>query len=64
MTVQRVSAVASFLEVAPALQVIQWFDTAGTLSLDALRGRVVVLHAFQILCAGCVYRGIPQMQRI
>src|SRR5690242_3185567 len=37
MTVQRVSAVASFLEVAPALQVIQWFDTAGTLSLDALR---------------------------
>jgi hypothetical protein len=34
------------------------------LSLDALRGRVVVLHAFQMLCPGCVQHGLPQAQRI
>ena len=54
----------SSLEAAPTLQVIQWFNTAGPLDLDALRGKVVVLHAFQMLCPGCVHHGIPQMQRI
>jgi len=29
-------------------------------SLRAQRGRVVVVHAFQMLCPGCIYRGIPQ----
>lgn len=51
-------------EAAPALQVVQWFNTAQPLVLDALRGRVVVLHAFQMLCPGCVHHGIPQAQRI
>lgn len=34
------------------------------LSLEALRGRVVVLHAFQMLCPGCVQHGLPQAQRL
>jgi hypothetical protein len=34
------------------------------LSLAALRGRVVALHAFQMLCPGCVQHGLPQAQRI
>lgn len=29
-----------------------------------LRGKVVVLHAFQMLCPGCVQHGLPQAQKI
>lgn len=29
-----------------------------------LRGRVVVLHAFQMLCPGCVAHGLPQAKKI
>lgn len=49
---------------APELDVVQWFNTPQPLSLAALRGRVVVLHAFQMLCPGCVSAGLPQAQRI
>lgn len=49
---------------APALEVAQWFNTPQALSLSDLRGKVVVLHAFQMLCPGCVQHGIPQAQRI
>lgn len=49
---------------APELQVSQWINAAPDLSLSALRGRVVVLHAFQMLCPGCVAHGIPQANRI
>jgi thiol-disulfide isomerase/thioredoxin len=52
------------LTPAPALNVVEWFNTVAPLNLDVLRGRVVVLHAFQMLCPGCVYHGIPQAQRI
>lgn len=49
---------------APALQVSQWFNTETPLDLPALRGRVVALHAFQMLCPGCVLHGVPQAERI
>jgi peroxiredoxin len=49
---------------APALEASQWFNSDIPLNLDALRGKVVVLHAFQMLCPGCVSHGIPQTQRI
>jgi len=49
---------------APAWSVTQWFNTERPLALADLRGRVVVLHAFQMLCPGCVQEGIPQAQRI
>jgi len=49
---------------APALQVTRWFNTDKPLALTDLRGRVVALHAFQMLCPGCVQEGIPQAQRI
>lgn len=54
----------SSLELAPSLQVIQWFNAPRPPDLAALRGKVVVLHAFQMLCPGCVHHGIPQTQRI
>lgn len=49
---------------APALDVVRWFNTPTALDLTVLRGRVVVLHAFQMLCPGCVQGGLPQAQRI
>lgn len=48
---------------APALQVDQWLNTPEPLSLAALRGQVVMLHAFQMLCPGCLSHGLPQAQR-
>ena len=51
-------------EIAPELQVDQWFNTAAAISLASLRGRVVVVHAFQMLCPGCVSHGLPQTTRI
>lgn len=49
---------------APELEVETWFNTPRALSLSALRGRVVALHAFQMLCPGCVSHGIPQAERL
>ncbi len=49
---------------APEWQTTHWFNSDGPLTLADLRGQVVVLHAFQMLCPGCVSRGIPQVQRV
>jgi len=49
---------------APPLQVAHWFNTPAPVTLEQLRGRVVVLHAFQMLCPGCVSHGLPQAQRL
>jgi hypothetical protein len=49
---------------APAWLTSEWFNTDAALTLAELRGRVVVLHAFQMLCPGCVQHGLPQAQRI
>lgn len=50
--------------VAPELQTQQWFNTREPVSLGALRGKVVVIEAFQMLCPGCVSHGLPQATRI
>ena len=49
---------------APEWQTTTWFNTPEPLNLEHLRGRVVLLHAFQMLCPGCVARGLPQAQRV
>jgi peroxiredoxin len=49
---------------APELQVQSWLNTDRPLSLAALRGRVVVLVAFQALCPQSVASAIPQAKRI
>lgn len=49
---------------APPWQVEHWFNTADAPTLESLRGKVVVLEAFQMLCPGCVSHGLPQAQRI
>lgn len=50
--------------LAPELNVEQWFNSPGKIQLAELRGRVVALHAFQMLCPGCVTHGLPQATRI
>ncbi|WP_038208917.1 peroxiredoxin family protein [Xenophilus azovorans] len=50
--------------MALELRVSHWFNTPAPPTLAALRGRVVVLHAFQMLCPGCVAHGLPQAQRV
>lgn len=55
---------ASATTPAPPLQVAQWFHAGTGLALDALRGRVVALHAFQMLCPGCVGHALPQAQTL
>ena len=50
--------------LAPAWATREWFNASGPMQLADLRGRVVVLHAFQMLCPGCVQHGLPQAQRI
>ena len=51
-------------QAAPPWTTRQWFNTGGMLQLADLRGKVVVLHAFQMLCPACVHHGLPQAQRI
>ena len=52
------------LKQAPALDAAQWINTAEPLTLDKLRGRIVVIEAFQMLCPGCVSHGLPQAGRV
>ncbi len=49
---------------APELAVHSWFNTDRPLNLAALRGRVVALVAFQVLCPNSVALAIPQARRI
>jgi thiol-disulfide isomerase/thioredoxin len=49
---------------APELQTSRWLNAPQPLTLASLRGKVVVLHTFQIFCPGCVQVGIPQAQKI
>ena len=51
-------------ELAPEWQVSGWLNTDHSLSLTGLRGRVVLAHAFQMLCPGCVSHGVPQAERV
>lgn len=45
---------------APAILAESWLNTPAPLSLRELKGQVVALHVFQMLCPGCVAHGVPQ----
>ena len=49
---------------APPIEAERWFNTDRPLALDMFLGKVVVLHAFQMLCPGCVSHAIPQARRL
>jgi len=48
----------------PAWEVGTWLNTPAPITPASLRGRVVLLHAFQMLCPGCVTYGLPQAQSV
>lgn len=52
------------LREAPELDVVEWLNTPQPIRLADLRGRVVVMEAFQMLCPGCVQTGLPQLTRV
>lgn len=56
--------IADTSDPAPELDVVTWFNTSTPLNLAMLRGRVVFIHAFQMLCPACVSHGLPQTQRV
>lgn len=49
---------------APELLAQTWFNTERPILLSGLRGQVIVLTAFQVLCPISIGVGIPQAQRI
>ncbi|TAJ86175.1 peroxiredoxin [Reyranella sp.] len=49
---------------APPIEAERWFNTDLPLSLEMFHGKVVVLHAFQMLCPGCVSQAVPQARRL
>ena len=50
--------------LAPEWRVSEWFNSEVPLTLTALRGKAVVVFAFQMLCPGCVHESIPQARRV
>jgi len=51
-------------QLAPEWQTTTWLNALAPLTVEGLRGQVVLVHAFQMLCPGCVSRAIPQAQRV
>ena len=49
---------------APEWSVSRWFNATDDLTLASLRGRPVFLHAFQMLCPGCVQHAVPQSLKV
>jgi hypothetical protein len=50
--------------IASEWQVDEWLNAAGPITLASLRGRVVVMLAFQMLCPGCVAHALPLATRV
>ncbi len=51
-------------ETPPELETARWFNTDNPLTLAGLKGKVVVLTAFQLHCNGSRNHGLPQAERI
>jgi len=55
---------ASAAITMPEWEVAQWFNAEQPLRVADLRGQVVLVHAFQMLCPGCVINAIPQARKV
>jgi peroxiredoxin len=51
-------------ESPPEIEASRWFNSEAPLTLEDLRGKVVVLAAFQMHCKGCISHGLPQAARL
>jgi hypothetical protein len=45
-------------------QIEEWLNATGPITLESLRGRAVVMLAFQMLCPGCVAHALPLAARV
>ncbi len=52
------------MQNAPELTVSAWLNTDNAPTLIGLRGKVILIEAFQILCLGCVSHGLPQAKKV
>lgn len=52
------------MQTLPDIIASDWINTPKPLNLPAMRGKVVVIEAFQMLCPGCVMHGLPLAQSI
>jgi hypothetical protein len=51
-------------EKPPEFTTARWFNTAAPPTLAGLKGKVVVLSAFQLQCKGSMTHGLPQAMRL
>jgi peroxiredoxin len=51
-------------DIAPEIEASEWLGAREPSTLAALRGCVVMIEAFQMLCPGCVSHALPQAQRV
>ncbi len=49
---------------APSLEIQEWINTNEDITLEKLKGKIVIIYAFQMLCPGCVQHSIPQSKRL
>jgi len=49
---------------APELLTSVWLNSDEPIQLIDLRGQVVLIYAFQMLCPGCVEHSIPQAKKV
>jgi len=54
------SSLNSRCEVAQELSISCWLNIENEIKLSRLRGKVVLLEFFQMLCPACVFRSLPQ----
>lgn len=52
------------LQLAKPLETVGWLNSPNPVSLQSLRGKVVLIEAFQMLCPGCVSNALPQAMRV
>jgi peroxiredoxin len=63
-TLQKHMSSPHHFRPAPEWEMESWLNTDAPIKLADLRGKVVVLHAFQMLCPGCIHYGVPQAQKV
>lgn len=51
-------------ETPPELAVTRWLNTKEPVTLKGLKGKVVVLLGFQMLCPGCVDKALPLLRKL
>lgn len=58
------SDLPSGLVTAPPIAASDWLNTSAPITLEQLRGRIVIVYAFQMLCPSCVSHALPQAKQV